>query len=394
MSPPEDRHDLATLCIHAGRRPGPEDGAVVTPIYQSATFVPGEADRALLREGRVAETRFYSRYGNPTVAALERRLAALDGAAGARCFASGNAAMHAALMATALPGGHVVAAERIYGGTRRLLEGCLEAAGGSVDFVDIDDRAAVEAAFRPDTRLLLCESLANPTLEVADLPTLARLAHDHGARLAVDATYATPILQRPLALGADVVVHSASKYLGGHADLIAGVVAGGEELLARVTDWRMDAGGCLDPHTAFLIDRGVKTLALRMRAHQEGARALADFLEGHPRVVAVAYPGLASSPQHARARELLSGGGGMLSFTLDGDDEAAARVLDRLRVALAAPSLGSVETLVSQPATSSHAHMSAEERAAIGIHPGCVRVSVGIEAPADLVADFAQALEA
>lgn len=364
----------------------------MTPIYQTATFVPGPEDLALLAEGKPAETRFYSRYGNPTVAALERRIAILEGAEEARCFASGNAAMHATLMALALPGGHVVAAEKLYGGTRQILDRCVVAAGGGVDYVDFEDREALASATRDTTRVLLCESIANPTLEVADLPFLGELARARGARLVVDATYASPILQRPLALGADVVVHSATKYFSGHSDLVAGVCAGDGAVVESITSWRMNAGACLDPHAAFLIDRGIKTLALRMQAHTAGAQALAEFLSRHPRVSQVNYPGLPSSPHHERARSLLNGMGGMVLFAIDGDDAEASQLLERLEIALVAPSLGGVETLVSQPALTSHAAMSGEERAALGIPPGSIRVSVGIEDPEDLIEDFRSAL--
>jgi cystathionine beta-lyase/cystathionine gamma-synthase len=208
----------------------------------------------------------------------------------------------------------------------------------------------------------------------------------------VDATYATPIHQRPITLGADLVVHSASKYYGGHSDLVAGAVAGSREIVSRITTWRMNGGGCCDPHVAFLIDRGIKTLALRMGAHNRGGQALAEFLEGHSRVRRVNYPGLPSFAHHDRARELLKGMGGMVLFSLDGEDDEADILLSRLRLALPAPSLGGVESLVCQPARTSHAKMSEQERLAVGILPGTIRVSVGIEDPGDLIADFEQAL--
>lgn len=384
----------ATLCIHGGRRPGPGDRAAVMPIHQSATFVPGEEDWRLVEEGRVAESRFYSRYGNPSVAAVERRLALLEGAAEARLFASGNAAMHAAVMALALPGGRVVASSRLYGGTRAILSGALEAAGGEVRYVDLDDARALAEALRDGARVLLCESIANPTLEVADVPRLARLAREAGARLVVDATYATPLLQRPLDLGADVVVHSATKFLGGHSDLIAGVVATSAELAPLVDRQRMVAGAALDPFAAFLLDRGLRTLALRMRAHCEGATRVASYLASHPRVALVRHPSLEDFPHHARAAQLLDGPGAVVLAALAGTDADATRLLERLELAVPAPSLGGVETLVSQPSRTSHAGMSAAERAAAGIPPGAFRLSIGVEDPEDLIADLEQALAA
>jgi cystathionine beta-lyase/cystathionine gamma-synthase len=383
----------ATLCIHGGRRPGPGDPAVVMPVHQSSTFVPGEEDWRLVEEGRVAESRFYSRYGNPSVAAVERRLALLEGADEVRLFASGNAAMHAAVMALALPGGRVVASDRLYGGTRAILTGALAAAGGSAVFVDLDDAAALEAALRPGASVVLCESIANPTLEVADLPRLATLARAAGARLLVDATYATPLLQRPLEHGADLVVHSATKFLGGHSDLLAGAVASSGELAPLLDRQRMVAGAVLDPFAAFLLDRGLRTLAVRMRAHCEGASRVARFLAAHPRITRVLHPSLEDFPHHDRARTLLSGPGAVVLAALDGDEADAAGLLERLELAVPAPSLGGVETLVSQPCRTSHAGMSAEERAAAGILPGAFRLSVGIEDPEDLCADLAAALE-
>ncbi len=400
MSDEPTRHERgpSTRGIHAGRRPGAGDPAVVTPIHQSATFVPDERDLALLEAGRIHEAHFYTRCGNPTVSAVERKLAELEGAVpapegGARLFASGNAAMHATLMACALPAGHVVAAEKLYGGTRGVLDDCLVPAGGAVTYADAEDEGALDEAWRPETRVLLCESIANPTLEVADLPRLARRAHERGALLVVDATYASPALQRPLELGADVVVHSATKYIGGHSDQVAGVATARGEVLERLTAWRNNAGGCLDPHGAFLVDRGLKTLALRMEAHGRGALALASALAEHPRVRRVRYPGLEDFEHHLRARELLAGFGGMVFLELEADDAAVTRCLAHLELGLAAPSLGGVETLVSQPALSSHAAMSADERAALGIPPGSLRISVGLEDPADLIADFRRALD-
>lgn len=384
---------LATRCIHAGRRPGPGDTAVVTPIYQTTTFVPSPEDYAQVEAGDVAGSRVYTRYGNPTVAAVERRIASLEGASDARLFASGNAASHAAVMALCLPGGHLIASNRLYGGSQALFRELLEAAGGSVSFVDFDAPSAVDDALRPETRALFCESIANPTLEVADLPRLAQFARAHDLRLIVDATYATPLVQRPLELGADLVMHSVSKYYGGHSDLLGGVLAGSGEVMKKVTAWRTNAGGCLDPHAAFLVDRGIKTLAIRMRAHLAGAQALARALEQHSGVVRVLYPGLPSFAHHERAQQLLAGFGAMLLITIDGDDQRAARVLDALRVALPAPSLGGVETLVSQPVFTSHAGLSEAQRIEAGIPPGSIRISVGIEDPADLIADFEQAID-
>lgn len=386
-------HSIATRCQHGGRRPRPGDSAVTTPIVQSSTFVLAEEDYRLIREGRVLDTLMYSRYGNPTVAAAEARLANLEGAERAVLFASGMAAIHAGLMASLAPGGHVVAADRLYGGTRELMLEVLPKVGCSATFVDIEDLDAVNAAIRPDTRILHVESIANPTLEVTDLVRLAEVAHERATKLVVDATFATPILQRPLELGADLVLHSASKYLSGHSDLIGGAVCGSGSLIAEVETWRRRAGGCMDPQAAFLIDRGMKTLAVRMRAHCENAIALATFFEEHPKVRLVRHPSLASHPHHERAGELLADFGGMVYFEVEGDDLAGQRIIDSLELALPAPSLGGTETLVCQPCLTSHAGLTTEQRGAAGIGPGAVRISVGIEGAVDLIADFGQALE-
>ncbi|MCB9916473.1 MAG: aminotransferase class I/II-fold pyridoxal phosphate-dependent enzyme [Planctomycetes bacterium] len=383
----------STHCVHAGARPDAARPGVVPALELSTTYVLDDAAYALVRAGRGGDARIYARYGNPTIEALEARLAALEGAAAARVFASGMAALHGLLGAACAEGGagHVVAARTIYGGTRDFLTSVWPAMGGRATFVDVEDAAALEAALADDARALLCESIANPTLEVADLPALAARCRAHGALLLVDATFATPALQRPLAHGADAVMHSASKYLGGHSDLLGGVVAGPAPLLARVDLWRRRTGGVLDPQVAHLLDRGLKTLALRMRAHCDGALRFAEALRAHPRVAHVRHPLLGAHAE--RARRLLHAGGGMVLLEVDGDEDAALRVLGALELALPAASLGGVETLVCTPATTSHAGLTTDARAALGIAPGAIRVSVGIEEPDDLVADFRRALD-
>jgi cystathionine beta-lyase/cystathionine gamma-synthase len=395
-STPGPQRPSSTTCVHAGRRPSEADSGVVTAIDRSSTYLLDEAAYEKIRAGRGHQARIYSRYGNPTVETLERRVAALEGAEVCRAFGSGMAALHAMLLATCARGGpgHVVAASSLYGGTRELLERGWRELGGRVTFVDLGDPVALRAALAEDARALMCESIANPTLELADLPALAALAHQHQALLLVDATFASPVLQRPLDHGADLVMHSASKYLGGHSDVIAGVVSGRAELMDSVEAWRRRAGGVLDPEPAYLLERGVKTLALRMRAHCESARAVAAALAAHPQVSRVTYPGLDGFPQRDLAEQLLTDTGGMIFFVVEGGDEAALAVLDRLRLAIPAASLGGVETLVCTPATTSHAAMSPAERLAIGIPPGAIRISVGIEEAAELIEDFTQALGA
>jgi len=391
-SPPV--HRLATRCVQAGYRATASSPGVVTPIERSSTFLADDQVYALRGSGAQAEALLYTRETNPTLERLEARIAALEGAERALSFASGMAALHAALLSMVERGDRVACDRQVYGGTRELLAELAPRLGAELALVDLDDPGQRDEVLAPPTRLVLVESLANPTLKVADLPSIARAARAHGARVLVDATFATPILQRPLALGADVVVHSATKYLGGHSDLVGGVAAGSRERMGPVAGWRAKAGGCMDPGVAFLVERGVKTLALRMRAHSDGARRIAAFLEAHPAVERVLYPGLASHPSHALARDLLDDTGGVLSFCVPGGDAAALALVRRLELFVEAASLGGVESLASLPHLASHQNLSAAERATVGIPPGTVRLSVGIEDPDDLVEDLRGALEA
>ena len=386
-------HRPATLCIHAGHRAHAGERAVVAPIVQSSTFLLDDGSYAHMVEGRVEEAWIYTRIRNPTLDVVQRRIAALEGAETSLVFASGMAAIHAVVAAHAGGGARIVAHRELYGSAWDLFENHLSRFGVETEFVDLDDARARAAALSRGAAIVYCESLSNPTLNVSDLPAIARDAREAGAKLVVDATFASPVLQRPLALGADVALHSATKYLGGHSDLVGGVASGSAETMRPVHRWLQLAGGCMDPHAAFLLDRGIKTLPLRMRAHCENSLALARFLEQHPRVVRVLHPGLASHRSHAVARELLAAPGGMLSFVVAGGDAAALRFARGLELALEASSLGGVETLVSLPFNTSHARMSAAEREACGIVPGLVRVSVGVEDVEDLIADFARALE-
>jgi cystathionine beta-lyase/cystathionine gamma-synthase len=394
MSTPAPRPELrtSTLCIHAGWRASPRQKAVVPPIAQTSTFLLDDASYAAMLEGRLEEAVIYTRMGNPTLDALQAKLAAIEGAEKALVFASGMAAMHSALMSCVRSGSRIVAQRELYGSAWDLMHNFLRPLGVTTEFVDLNDAAARRAALARPCDVVYCESISNPTLSVGDLVGIARDARAAGAVSIVDATFATPVLQRPLALGIDVVLHSATKYLAGHSDVIGGVVATSEARARGVYRWLQLAGGCLDPHAAFLLDRGLKTLPLRMRAHVENACELARFLSRHPRVERVYYPGLEQHPTHALAKEQLSGPGGMVSCVVRGGDAAALAVLRRLRLALEASSLGGVETLVSAPFNTSHARLSEAERAAAGIAPGFLRISVGVEDARDLVADFEHAL--
>lgn len=382
---------LATRCVHGPRRPAPGSEGLVLPIDRSSTFLQHEASRRAIDEGRWSEVPVYSRYKNPTVQAAEEHLADLEGAERALLFASGQAAMHATLLSLARPGRKIACARQLYGGTLDLLTVLRDLSIESILF-DPFEEASLARALAEEPCAVLVESVSNPTLRVADLPRLAARVHAVGAALLVDATFASPVLQRPLELGADLVLHSATKFLGGHSDLLAGVVLGSAAALDPIWLWRMRAGGILDPAAAYLLVRGLMTLCLRVRAQGQGALALAQALTTCPAVSRVLHPCLPSHKDQTLAAQLLAGPVPIVSFELEGGDEALRPFVDRLRLAQDAPSLGGVETLVSLPRFMSHRSLSVEERAAVGIGPGFVRVAVGIEDPRDLVADFSQAL--
>lgn len=374
----------STRAVHAGSPEGTPDGPLVTPIYQSATFYTEAVPTGEVR---------YTRYGtNPNHQALAVRLAELEGSEAAIPLASGNAAMALSLLSCLAAGDHLVASRTLYGGTLRLLGNELPRLGIEVKLVDAHGDWAPHV--RQETRALLLEAPVNPTMRVPDLPRVAALAADHGIPLLVDATFATPINLRPIEHGATLVIHSATKYLGGHSDLIAGVVAGSAARIESVREKLISFGPVLDPHAAWLLERGVKTLAVRMDRHNRNGMAVAARLESHPAVARVHYPGLESHPDHPLARRLMDGYGGMLALVIRGGDEAALGVISRLRVLRAAPSLGGVESLVSMPRYTSHASLSREERIALGVDDGFIRLSLGIEDAADLIADLEQALDA
>jgi cystathionine beta-lyase/cystathionine gamma-synthase len=390
---------LATHAAHAGTRtPRPDFTSTAAPIYPSVTYLYDQMEDL---DGVFAGTRqgyVYSRYGNPTVTALEEAAASLEEGEAGLAFASGMAAIHATLLAVgARAGSTVVAAQDIYGATYALLEKLLRTQGVATTFVDVTNPQEVEAAcatLKPVA--LLAETVSNPLLKVADLPTLAEVAHRHGAALLVDNTFATPFLVQPLALGADVVIHSATKYLSGHGDVLGGVVVTSEARREKLFEVLKVTGGNLDPHQAWLTLRGIKTLPLRTRQHCKNALAVAWWLEEHPRISHVNYPGLISHPQHELAKQLFQeqGYGGMVSFDLaDAGQKEVFRFFEALKLCLPATTLGDVCTLVLYPAHSSHRALSTEERARIGIGDGLVRLSVGIEAVEDIIGDLEQALD-
>ncbi|HVS06015.1 MAG TPA: cystathionine gamma-synthase [Candidatus Dormibacteraeota bacterium] len=380
----EGRPGFATRAIHAGQAPDPATGAVVVPIYQTSTFAQDG-----LGKHRGYE---YSRTGNPTRAALETCIAALEGGAHGLAFASGMAA-EAAIMQLLKPGDHTVAVDDLYGGSYRLFRRVLEPMGLTFSFADGSDLTAVEKSLTDRTRIVWVESPTNPLLKLVDIEAVSKLAHARQALLVVDNTFMSPYFQRPLSLGADIVVHSATKYLGGHSDVIGGtLVVNRDDLFERLSFLQNAVGGVPGPMDAWLVLRGVKTLAIRMREHEHNARQVAAFLVDHPKVARVFYPGLADHPQRDLARRQMSGFGGMISFEVTGGLEPARRVVERTRLFTLAESLGGVESLIELPAAMTHASIPAETRRAHGVADGLVRVSVGIEDVADLISDLDRAL--
>jgi cystathionine beta-lyase/cystathionine gamma-synthase len=369
-----------TKAIHVGQEPDPATGAVVTPIYQVSTFELPSPDEG----GEYV----YARVANPTTVAMERVMAALEGGQHALAFASGMAATTAA-MSLVRAGQHVLITDDVYGGNFRLLREHLVHFGVEHDFVDMSDLATIEAAVRPNTRLFWLETPTNPMLKVIDIAAVAELAHQHGAWLGVDNTFASSYFQNPLALGADIVMHSCTKYLGGHSDLVAGVLVVNEALYQPLFEMRRTTGGILGPFDAWLLQRGIKTLAVRMEAHQRNALVVAHFLEGHPRVARVVYPGLESHPQHALASQQMRGYSGMVTFEIKGGYEAAKRFAQAMCLFTSAVSLGGVESLVEIPCDMTHEVL---QGTALAINPAVIRLSVGLEHPNDLTADLAQAL--
>lgn len=374
-----------TVAIHGGQEPDPTTGAILAPIYQTTTYV----QEAVGHDKGYT----YSRSGNPTVSALERKLGALESALPATCFGTGLASETSLFLALLRSGDHVVVGDVVYGGTVRLLQQVLSGFGVDASFVDTSCPGALEAALRPETRLVFVESPANPTLKLTDLADVARVTHAGGARLVVDNTVLTPALQSPLDLGADVVVHSTTKYLEGHNATVGGaLVTRDPQLDERFRFIRNATGAIQSPMNAWLTLQGTKTLGLRMERHSANALEVARFLEAHPRIRNVAYPFLESFAQYDLARRQQKSGGGLIAFEVEGGTDAGIRLMNSLRLCKLAENLGAVETLVTHPASMTHAAVPAEQREATGITDGLVRLSVGLEDAADIVADLEQAL--
>jgi cystathionine beta-lyase/cystathionine gamma-synthase len=377
---------IETQLIHAGAPRPRIGGAVVMPIFQSAMFeYAGETSYHDLKYIRLNNT--------PNHRVLNGKIAALENAQAALVTASGMAAISTTLFTTLSAGDHLLAQSCLYGGTHDLLTQDFAKFGITFDFIDADDRTSWKAALRPNTKAIYVEALTNPLLEVADLRGIVEFAREHGLVSIIDNTFATPVNFRPIELGFDLSVHSATKFLNGHSDIVGGAVAGRADTIERITHRLNHLGGSMDPHAAFLLGRGLKTLALRVRYQNQSALRIAQFLQSHPSVVRVNYAGLESHPRHARARELFEGFGGVLSFELKGSTDRAEGFLKKVTLPAIAPSLGGVETLLTRPATTSHAGLHREERLRLGISDTLIRMSVGIEATDDIVEDLAQALK-
>ncbi|MBP7744632.1 MAG: PLP-dependent transferase [Phycisphaerae bacterium] len=391
-------HDMhwsrETLAVHAGIESS-EFHPAVPPIYQTSTFAFRSAEHGAALFAGEDKGYIYSRMGNPTVQALEKSVAALEGGYAALACGSGMAAIHTVLGALLRQGDHVISSEAVYGPTCTLIRSILVDFGIQSTFVDTSDLDAVQRALRPNTKVLYIETPANPTLVITDLEAVCSLAHQRGVLVVVDNTFMSPILQQPFHWGVDFVVHSLTKFLNGHADVVGGIVVVRQE--AHYPQLRRTLnhfGGVLPPLESFLVHRGIKTVALRMRQHCENAQRIAEHLQKHPQVAWVRYPGLPSHPQHALAQKQMNGFGGIISFSLKGGLEAGRRMMNAVRLCLLAVSLGGVETLIQHPASMTHASMGADARRQAHIEDGLVRLSVGIENVNDLIADLDQALEA
>ena len=380
---------FTTKQVHAGVRPDPVTGAILTPVYQSTTFVQDSVDQYL------AKGFSYSRSGNPTVAALEEKLAVLENGAACSCYTTGMAAIQAVIQATLSAGDHAIISDVAYGGTYRLCTTVYRRFGVEFSFVDSSEPEAVRAALRDNTKLILTETPANPTLKLTDIRAISDIARERGIPHAVDNTFLTPYFQRPLELGADISIHSTTKYFDGHNATVGGAVVTDSAELDKRVRYHMNAGGMImSPWVAWLTLQGCKTLSLRMDRQSANAMQVAEFLEAHPKVASVSYPGLASFPQRELATTQASGFGAMLWFEVEGGVTAGKQLMDSVRLCTLAENLGSVETLITHPVTMTHADVEEAERRRVGITDGLVRLSVGLEDAEDLISDLDAALAA
>ena len=389
----ERKRPSLTPAVHGGEPKHYAHDALTAPIVQTATYTfANTAELVEYMEGR-KERQEYGRYGNPTARLLEERVAVLEGTEDAVSFSSGMAAVTSAILALVKSGDHVILFSDCYRRTRQFVTRFLSQFGVEHSLVPPADLEALERAIRPQTKLVISEAPTNPYLTVVDLPKVSAICKPKRIRTLIDSTFATPINLNPAEHGIDLVIHSATKYLGGHNDVLAGVVAGSSSLVSLVRDVRHMMGAVVDPHAAYLVHRGLKTLALRVHQQNESAEAMAEALAAHPRISRVWYPSLPSHPSHAVATRLMRGFGGVITFEVDGDLDTTSRFIDALEIPRIAPSLGGVESLVEQPALMSYFELSTEQREAVGIKNNLVRYAVGIESTDDLIADLMQALK-
>ncbi len=381
---------LSTISVHSGEKN--YQGSLTTPLFQTSTYLLSPTAYQAIEEGRPREEYVYTRWGNQNQLSVAEKVARLEGAEDGLVFSSGMAAISSLLLALLRRGDHLLTTKDLYGGTYSFITEELPQRGIEIGFTDQTDPQRVEEAIKPNTRVILFESVSNPLLKLTSLPEVGQVAKRKGISLVVDNTFSTPINLRPLEWGADIVLHSCTKYLNGHSDLVAGALVGKGEILNEVWKVMVRLGGCLDPHACFLLERGMKTLALRVERQNQSGLGVAKFLEGHSAVEKVIYPGLSSYPQRRLADRLLSGFGGMVTFQVKGGDEAALKVMSKLRIIKEATSLGGVESLISMPTNTSHHLLSSEEKAELGIDPGFLRLSVGIEDLDDLIGDLNSAL--
>ena len=384
---------FSTRAVRAGERTDPETGSVVTPIYETSVFAFDSTQKLIDAVTERSNRDVYTRWSNPTITAVEKKTADLEDAEDGVVFSSGMAAITTCIMGLVSSGDHIVSIRDLYGGTVGLFADLMTRFGVETTFVEATDLNDMKSAIRPNTKVIYLETPTNPTLKLVDLTEAAELGRKNSAKILVDNTFASPYNQQPLRLGCDMSIHSATKYLAGHNDVTAGVVVGARQLMEPIKKLRRIMGGTLDPHAAWLLLRGMKTLALRMDKHNYNAQKVSEYLQKHPRIERVYYPGLSTHPQHSLAAKQMSGYGGVLSFELKGTLSDAVKFVDNLKLALLGPSLGGTESLVSQPSTASHYFMKPEDRQKAGISDSLIRLSVGIEEADDIISDLSQALE-
>jgi methionine-gamma-lyase len=386
-------HRFATKVVHAGQEPDLSTGAVASPIYETSTFAFRDAEQGARRFTGTEEGYIYTRLGNPTIRALEKSLTELEGGEDARAFASGMAAINTTILSLVNKGDHVVTTDSLYGGTAKLFFDILPKFGVQFTFVDFCEPKNVEGAIRENTKIIYVETPSNPTMKLTDIKAVSKIAREHGIITMVDNTFMSPYFQKPLKLGADISIHSLTKYLSGHSDVIGGAIITSKAIIGLIDPILKNTGATLGPFEAWLTLRGIKTLAVRLDRHDENALKIAKFLETHPKVEIVHYPGLPSHPQHELAKQQMSGFGGVLSFELKGGLEAGRKLMNSVRLCTLAVSLGAVETLIEHPASMTHVIVPKEERLKTGISDSLVRLAVGIEDADDIISDLDQALE-